>query len=173
MDSVVASSEDPLRFFAKPRPALKFEFRFLTPTTFRTLAHEHDLRLPVPKTLFSNLVHTWNQFFSSIRRVDELSFLRWVEERVMLSNFKLETKKAEIGKPVPFVGFTGWARFLIRVKGPAGTNSEILERCRLIDYLGRMASITNVGHNRTAGLGSVGFKVLEVARVEGGSSDKQ
>ncbi|MHA1732177.1 MAG: CRISPR system precrRNA processing endoribonuclease RAMP protein Cas6 [Promethearchaeota archaeon] len=151
----------PVHFTEHARPVGKFLVRFLTPTSFRSLAHAHDYRFPDPVTLFTNVAHLWNTTFPENAAVDEVGLREWVMTHVMASSYKLRTVTAEIGKARPLVGFVGWCNYLVRGVDRNAPSEEDLGWCSWIDALGRLAELSNLGHNRTAAMGVCQFRADE------------
>ena len=77
---------------------------------------------------------------------------KWIEENVVINDYKLQTKRVYIGKRNPILGFKGWVvyRFLMQdnIFGWIGILSEYAKLC-------------NVGGNRTAGMGEISVKWIK------------
>lgn len=140
-------------FVKKTKLVKNFRIEFLEPTYFNTLRSDNVIRLPIPELIFSNLVSLWNEFYEGTEKIDEQSFLEWVNKSIYLSSLNIKTKAKEMGEPVPAVGYVGWVNFEI--------NKNKLEYAKYVDLLCQFGELTNLGGNRTAGFGVIKYTPIE------------
>jgi len=121
----------------------KINLRFDTPTTFS--AGKHNLILPLPETVFNNLLEKWIRYgevpFSKIE------FLKWVGENIVVSRYDLRTRMWDF-KKYKYVGFVGNVEFL------DVSSSDSLYRC-LWNVLADFAFYAGIGAKTTMGMGMV------------------
>ena len=139
-------------------PERKFAIRFLTPTFFR--AHiprsvrraeaTRVLPLPDPLHLFTNLYNIWNAYLRPEIKED---YLDWLQQRpILISRLKsVETHRyyEHPVKGVFTIGFTGTAYYTLA----KDTYDEHM--AKITSQLLRLAELSGVGGNRTAGFGWV------------------
>ncbi|MHA1791262.1 MAG: CRISPR system precrRNA processing endoribonuclease RAMP protein Cas6 [Promethearchaeota archaeon] len=100
------------------QPVKKFKLIF-TKLTYLKQKNGVIVLYPFPKLLFKNLVHIWNEITGALFPIDVDPFIRWVEQHVRVSSYKLKTGNIQLGQKSAhsrgrFVtGFKGWARFLV------------------------------------------------------------
>jgi len=139
-------------------PERRFAIRFLTPTFFR--AHiprsvrraeaARVLPLPDPLHLFTNLYNIWNAY---LKPEIEEDYLDWLQQRpILISRLKgVETHRyyEHPVKGVFAIGFTGTAYYALA----EDTYDERM--ARITSQLLKLAELSGVGGNRTAGFGWV------------------
>jgi CRISPR-associated endoribonuclease Cas6 len=131
---------------------------FLSPTTFRIDRLEQPFALP--RWVFGSLLSTWNAFAP-----DPYSLGEWseaLEEQIVLSNWRGETRRVELGghRTVGFIG-----KFAYRVIKPmsvsvsesasASTPTPARETAKLLGLLAEFSFYAGVGWQTTHGLGQV------------------
>jgi CRISPR-associated endoribonuclease Cas6 len=114
--------------------------QFLTPTTFRVGRFEQPF--PLPRWVFGSLLRTWNAFAPAPLDVT----LEEIETKVVLSNWKGETRRVELGG-FRTVGFLG--TFTYRIVDPDP------ELHRVVGLLAEFAFYAGVGWQTTHGCGQV------------------
>lgn len=130
-------------------PPSTFSLSFLTPTYFNIAKQEFPMRFPDPRYLFMNLASLWNAFNEEKVLVDQTELFSWLENHISINAYKLSTHSVYIAKNAPKIGFKGWARY--QLSGEEGYQ-------RWIHALAQYAEFSNIGANRTAGLGCVNYK---------------
>lgn len=159
--------------FEKARPVRSFNIRFATPAYFNTSMGDYPVRFPLPALFFGNLANIWNDISKDLAEIDRERFLNWVNAHVYISYYKMKTVKREIGKPRPVYGGIGNASFRVkkmnklhykyfleeqeRPQDHELVNQDYTENCRWLEILCRLGEYTNVGANRTAGLGVIKY----------------
>ncbi len=121
-------------------PKRMVTFHFVTPTTFRSSRFEEPF--PLPKWVFGSLLEIWNTF--STHPIGQIKGL--FEEVVLLSNWKGETRRVELGG-YRTVGFIG--KFTYRFTEPTQ------KLCQWASMLSEFAFYSGVGWQTTHGLGQV------------------
>lgn len=132
----------------RERPT-KFSLRFLTPTYFNISKQEFPMRFPEPRYLFMNLATLWNAFSEEKILVDHTELFNWVENHISVNAYDLQTRTVYIAKNAPKIGFKGWVRYQL---------SGEKKYQQWIHALAQYAEFSNVGANRTAGLGCVKYR---------------
>ncbi|MHA1124630.1 MAG: CRISPR-associated endoribonuclease Cas6 [Candidatus Heimdallarchaeota archaeon] len=127
----------------------KLTLSFITPTYFTMAKQDFPMRFPDPRYLFMNLTSLWNAFNEEIIIVDKEAFFQWIENHVSINAYKLSTHTVFIAKGARKIGFKGWTRFQL-------SGEESYQRW--IHALAQFAEFSNIGANRTAGLGCVRYK---------------
>ncbi|MBA7525407.1 hypothetical protein ES705_17558 [subsurface metagenome] len=130
-----------------------FKIEFLEPTYFNTTRGNNVIRLPIPELIFSNLSNLWDEFFDGIVKFQKEEFIKWINKNVFPSSLEIKTKAKEMGESIPAVGIIGWANFKI-----THSNSNY---SKYVDCLGKFGELSNIGGNRTAGLGVIKYTPLE------------
>jgi len=120
---------------------------FVTPTYFNIAKQEFPLRFPDPRYLYMNLTSLWNTFNKKVL-VDQEEFYSWIENHISINAYNLKTKTVQIAKGAPKIGFKGWVKY----KLSGDTNYQ-----QWIHSLSKYAEFSNIGANRTAGLGCVQY----------------
>ncbi len=119
---------------------------FVSPTTFRRGTVEHPF--PLPSLVWGSLLRRWNRWSTvpAMPAEEVEDVISTLEEAVILSNWKGETRRVELGNRRT-VGFIG--RFSYRVREPHSALRP------LIALLARFAFYAGVGWQTTHGLGQV------------------
>lgn len=125
---------------------------FISPTSFRRKGNHFPL--PVPENLFHSYLRRWNDF--SAMPAEQESFLKWIDEGVIIHQHRLESEKVAAGKRGSVTGFTG-AISLGLTKAALG-NFEFSE---LFYALVRLAPYCGTGHKTTFGLGQTRLDWVE------------
>lgn len=134
--------ESLLARWERQAPPPTVTLHFLTPTTFRMGRFEQPF--PLPHWVFGSLLAAWDAFAPSPLG----SLQEALEESVVLSNWKGETRRVELGG-YRTVGCVG--KFTYRVVKPSP------EVCKLLGLLAEFAFYAGVGWQTTHGLGQVRF----------------
>jgi len=150
-----------------------FSIRFNTPAYFNTRMGDYPVRFPLPSLLFGNLAHLWNDISKDAADIDRDQFISWVNAHVYISYYKMKTVKRNIGKPKPVYGGIGNASFNVkkfnkkyykylleelgRPQDHKYVNRDYQNNCRWLEILCRLGEYTNVGANRTAGMGVIKY----------------
>ena len=158
----------------------KFAVRFLTPTFFRAHVPRSIRRdrvelvrvlpLPDPLHLFTNLYNTWNAY---LRPEIEEDYLEWLQQRpILISRLKgVETRRyyEHPVKGVFAIGFTGTAYYALA----EDTYDERM--ARITSQLLKLAELSGVGGNRTAGFGwvEVRYPKKASAMIDAASSNPE
>ena len=132
------------------RSVQMFNIRFITPVYFNTSKGDYQVRFPLPILLFGNLANIWNFIASGEAEINRKPFLEWVKMYVYFSSFKIETKESTIGKMKPVVGGLGKITYTVQ-----DNNANY---CCWLEILCRLGEYTNVGGNRTAGMGVMRYQ---------------
>ena len=131
-------------------PPTTFSLSFLTPTYFNISRQEFPMRFPDPRYLFMNLATLWNAFCEEKVLVDQEELFNWVENHISINAYKLSTRTVYIAKNAPKIGFKGWTRFQL-------SGEENYQRW--VHALARYSEFSNIGANRTAGLGCTQYSI--------------
>ncbi|MFX0134165.1 MAG: CRISPR system precrRNA processing endoribonuclease RAMP protein Cas6 [Candidatus Hodarchaeota archaeon] len=147
-----------------------FNLKFITPVYFNTIRGDYPLRFPIPEILFGNLTTIWNDLFKEKSEIDREQFLSWVNAHIYISSYRMKTVKSEIGKDKPVVGGLGnvsyrltkinknYYKHYLEVMDKKQDFDFVIEdykiNSRWLDILCKFGEYTNVGANRTAGLGA-------------------
>lgn len=127
-----------------------FSLSFLTPTYFNIAKQEFPMRYPDPRYVFMNLATLWNAFNEEQAMVDKTGLFSWLENHISINAYNLSTHSVYIAKNAPKIGFKGWVRYQL---------SGEEDYRRWIHALAQFAEFSNVGANRTAGLGCVKYRI--------------
>jgi hypothetical protein len=157
----------------KAKAVRGFNINFATPVYFNTSMGDYPVRFPIPVLLFGNLAHIWNEVAENVAEINRNEFIEWINAHVYITGYKMRSAKREIGKRRPVVGGLGNATYRVN---PINKNFykkrlEALEReydyeyvnddyeqnCRWLEILCRFGEYTNVGGNRTAGMGVIRY----------------
>ncbi len=137
----------------KTKSVKNFKIEFLEPTYFNTSRSNNVIRLPIPELLFNNLLNLWNEFYDGIERFQKEDFIDWINKNIFISSLKIKSKAKEMGENVPAVGIIGWVNFEI-----SKNNSNY---AKYIECLCKLGELSNIGGNRTAGLGVIKYMGLD------------
>ncbi|MHA1247370.1 MAG: CRISPR system precrRNA processing endoribonuclease RAMP protein Cas6 [Candidatus Thorarchaeota archaeon] len=137
---------------------------FLTPTQLSVYGSEMGCLLPQPERVFPALLRVWNRInqATSLERVSD--YRDWVEKNVSVSYHRIHTETVPLGRGRDFVGFVG------KVVYAVGDRDSPF--AALTGGLAKFAEISNIGKNRTAGLGRV-RTVLEVGTERRGHNTRR
>ncbi len=157
----------------KSQPVKNFSINFVKLIYFNTSMGDYPVRFPIPLLLFGNLVNIWNDFASEICKLDREPFLNWINAHLYISGYRMRTVRSEIGKKIPVVGGLGNASFQVskinknyyvhyleelnRKYDIDFVNEDYSGNCRWLEILSRVGEYTNVGANRTAGMGVIRY----------------
>ncbi len=160
-------------FLEQAKPVKVFSLNFVKSAYFNTSMGDYPVRFPIPNLLFGNLVNIWNDILRSEAGIDRETFINWVNAHVYVSGHKMRTVRTDIGKPKPVVGFLGnasfkvtkinknyYKHFLIKLNREYDyefVNEDYSNNCRWLEILCRLGEYTNVGANRTAGMGVIRY----------------
>ena len=160
-------------FFENSRPIKSFNINFITPTYFNTRMGDYPIRVPIPISLFGNLATLWNDISKEGSKIDQNNFLNWLNFHVYISGHKIKSVKRDIGKLKPIVGCFGnvsyqvtkinrnyYKHFLNELNRKYDyefVNDDYSNNCRWLEILCKLGEYTNVGANRTAGLGVIRY----------------
>jgi CRISPR/Cas system endoribonuclease Cas6 (RAMP superfamily) len=156
------------------KPVRHFHVSFITPVHFQTSKGNYPIRFPMPIVFFSNMVKIWNSIPEKSAKIDVQDFFQWIEPHCFVSGFKMRSTRYYINTNQIVAGGVGYVTY--RIKKP---NSHFYEQnitcntefknteeditfhyqnnCHWIDLLCRTAEYTNVGSNRTAGMGHIKY----------------
>ncbi len=101
------------------------------------------------------------------------TLLNWINAHVYVSSYNMRTVRVNIGKPKPVIGGIGNVSFKVskinklyykhflecenRSYDYEYVNVDYKSNCCWLDILGRLSEHTNVGANRTAGMGVIHY----------------
>ncbi len=161
------------KIFDDSKPITSFKIKFITPTYFSTSLGDYPVRFPLPSLLFGNLAKIWNTISERTGDIDTDRFINWINAHVYASFYKLIVKKRLIGKPQPVYGCAGYCNYKVqkinklfykklleeenREYDYEYVNEDYLNNCRWLEILCKIGEYTNVGTNRTAGLGVIRY----------------
>ncbi len=121
--------------------------RFLTPTQLSQFGSDMAFLLPTPEKVFSGLLRVWNTADRASKVYHISDYRKWVERNIYISNHRIRTIPVPLGRGRAVVGFVGSVDYVVQnLDSPFG---------HLSVGLSRFAEMSNVGKNRTAGLGKV------------------
>lgn len=105
--------------------------------------------------------------------IDRDDLMQWIDAHMYISGYKMKTVQRRIGKPKPLAGGIGNATFRIKKMNTNYYKHLLSEReksqraqkaqthyknhCEDIDLLCKLGAYTNVGGNRTAGMGVIRY----------------
>lgn len=133
-------------------PVESFRLYFKTPTYLASLGTDFNYLYPDPTRIFPNLMRLWNLFSNNKKftKKEYLEYKEWLSEKVGVSQHKLKTRIAFMGKKKA-VGFTGWATYEIKNQNKWNKVTRILTK---------FAEYSNIGGNRTGGFGVTRHKTI-------------
>ncbi|NHI94903.1 MAG: CRISPR system precrRNA processing endoribonuclease RAMP protein Cas6 [Candidatus Lokiarchaeota archaeon] len=135
------------------RKVQKFNIRYLSPAFFTQKGKKFDLKVPLPEQLIGNLGSIWNTHVFQAEKIPIDDLIQYVKQSVWMSSYQLETRFADIGKSAPKSGCVGWVNYLVE------DASNSLNPW--LDILLKFGEYSNVGGNRTAGLGVIKYNPIE------------
>lgn len=155
-------------------PVRHFHISFVTPVYFRTPHGDYPIRFPMPSLLISNILKIWNILSKETSPLDSYDLIRWVDIHCFPSGYKMKTSKYYIRNTQTVAGGLGFVS--CRINKPnthyykkhlalnrqeedkaSEIDSHYRTNCQWIDLLCRVAEYTNVGGNRTAGMGVIKY----------------
>jgi hypothetical protein len=155
------------------RPVRGFNINFATPVYFNTSMGDYPVRFPIPSLLFGNLANIWNDVSENSGEINREDFIEWINAHLYITGYKMRSAKREIGKRRPVVGGLGNATYranpinknyykkkleeLERSYDYRFVNDDYEQNCRWLEILCRFGEYTNVGGNRTAGMGVIRY----------------
>ncbi|MHA1347480.1 MAG: CRISPR system precrRNA processing endoribonuclease RAMP protein Cas6 [Candidatus Heimdallarchaeaceae archaeon] len=125
-----------------------FSLVFKSPTYLTINATKFPLRFPDSRYVFMNLAKLWNIFNNDQTLIDEDDFFGWLGHNVSVNAHKLKTQLVYTAPTTKKIGFKGWVRYKL---------SDNLKYRSWVHLLAQYAEFSNVGGNRTAGLGYVEY----------------
>jgi CRISPR-associated endoribonuclease Cas6 len=122
-----------------------FRLVFKTPTCFSALGRKYFHLFPDATYVFGGLLELWSMFShdKSLESNMRDEYMKWIVGSAGVSGFELATKRVLIGRRSS-IGFAGWVNYRL---------GEGDRWRKLTAALARFAEFSNVGKNRTAGLG--------------------
>jgi len=139
--------------FKKNRNKVKIYFN--SPTYFSVKKKPESMLFPNPRYLFMNLLKIWNSLNKDIM-IPEEDLYNWIDENIIINDYATYTRRLHLFKNTPIIGFMGWVVYRFKTK-----NAMIFWINVLLEY----AKISNVGGNRTGGMGEIDFRWLEKQEV--------
>jgi len=156
-------------FLRDAGPIKVFSINFVKPVYFNTSMGDYPVRFPIPNLLFGNLTNIWNDILEGEFEIERDSFINWVNAHVFVSGFKVRSVRTDIGKSRPMVGCLGNLTYRVsklnrnyykhvlddlnRKYDYEYVNKDYMGNCRWLEILCKLGEYTNVGGNRTAGMG--------------------
>lgn len=130
------------RHMLTPQQPRQLSLHFASPTVFRS--NDAYLPLPLPKLVFEGLVRQWNSL-SSVTIADEV--VRYAEECLLISRYKLQTERVDRGQRGGLPGFVGSCTYAFKVQDRYWMG--------VIHLLAEFAFYAGVGKQTAMGLGQV------------------
>jgi CRISPR/Cas system endoribonuclease Cas6 (RAMP superfamily) len=163
-----------LKTFIDQSKAVKgFNINFATPVYFNTILGNYPVRFPLPELFFGNLINIWNDINDLEFEIERKVLLNWINAHVYISGYKMRSVRREIGKRKPVVGGLGNATYRVtkinknyykhfleeldRKFDYHFVNENYEMNCKWLEVLCKMGEYTNVGGNRTAGMGVIRY----------------
>ena len=134
---------DLIQWRLESKPARKIEFEFLMPTMFN--GTHGDITFPTAELIFASIVDKWNA--GDVEDVLDKPRIKELCERVILSDWKGQTKRIYFGRDRGYTGFVGGFTFNL-AKLSAEEN-------QLITILALFGQHCGVGRLSSQGLGQV------------------
>jgi len=125
------------------KPARKIEFEFFTPTMFN--GTYGDITFPTAELIFASIVNKWNA--GDVEDVLDKPRIKELCERVILSDWKGQTKRIYFGRDRGYTGFVGGFTFNLAKLST--------EENQLITILALFSQHCGVGRLSSQGLGQV------------------
>ncbi len=155
------------------KPIKNFNVNFPTSVYFNTSKGNYPVRIPLPNLLFGNLANIWNDMNKKDSEIERDTFIKWINAHLYISGYRMKTVRKEIGKPQPIIGGLGNVSYSIskinenyykhvlheinREFDYKFVNQDYLGNCKWLEILCRLGEYTNVGGNRTAGIGVIKY----------------
>lgn len=137
---------------------------FPRPTAFQSKS-EYTIRFPDPVHLMNNIINISRAFFPSSFQEDKKDFLKWVKRHVFISSHELKTVHFPVKAELRVLGFKGNVRLkVLKPQSIYHVNEKKREpqiqlyhdkNIILLNTLLKIASFSNVGVNRTLGMGTL------------------
>ncbi len=131
---------------------MKVRFNFLTPTQLANYGSDYAYLLPAPEKVFSHLLRVWNTIGYGTKLDQVSEYRKWVEENVYITFHRIRTVVVPLGRKRVVNGFVGQVDYDFEEY-----HKHFLP---LTIGLARFAEFSNIGKNRTAGLGKVSTQIL-------------
>jgi CRISPR/Cas system endoribonuclease Cas6 (RAMP superfamily) len=125
--------------------------KFRTPTQLSKYGCNQACLFPTPEKVFATVLRVWNIVDQATKLEIVSEYRTWVERNVFVSYHDIHTVKIPLGRKRVLVGFIGNVMYNI------DNSSDIL--ASLTIGLSKFAELSNIGKNRTAGLGKVSVKI--------------
>ncbi len=164
---------NPIDFMESAQPVINLRIHFFRPVSFNTSMGDYPVRFPIPLIFFGNLANIWNDIMKGTSEVARETLLNWVNAHVYVSSYNMRTVRVNIGKPKPVIGGIGSVSFKVskinrlyykhflededRSYDYEYINADYKSNCCWLDILSRFGEYTNVGVNRTAGMGVIHY----------------
>ena len=168
------------------KPVRNFHIHFPTPIHFSTAKGNYPVRFPLPSMIFGNLSKIWNDMIQQTAQIERQDFLNWVNAHCYVSGYEMRSAKYFIKSDQKVAGGHGSMSYRIKkpnksfyekfkppniLKNPKTKSENKLtienkqeqvkahyrSNCRWVDLLCRVGEYTNVGRNRTAGMGVIRY----------------
>ncbi|MHA1328656.1 MAG: CRISPR system precrRNA processing endoribonuclease RAMP protein Cas6 [Promethearchaeota archaeon] len=182
ISDVLVEEKSLVDFIKHSKPVINFAIKFITPTCFNTSLGMYVLRFPLPSIFFGNLINIWNMLARSYAEINKEKVINWINAHLYINYYKMRTVKRDIGELEPLYGGIGDINcritklnrfFYEKVKKNLKNNSNIdfsikndyIENCRWIEILCKFGEYTNVGVNRTAGMGVIKYYPREHLQI--------
>ncbi|MGV9170826.1 MAG: CRISPR system precrRNA processing endoribonuclease RAMP protein Cas6 [Promethearchaeia archaeon] len=134
-------------FDTEDAKSLQITMNFTTPTQLSQYGSDRAYLLPAPDKIFSSLLRVWNSADDAASLENISKYRDWITENVYISGHRLRTVKVSLGRGRFVIGFVGKIHFRFE---------ESYEPfVKLTLALAKFAEFSNLGKNRTAGLGKV------------------
>ena len=174
ISNVIVEKKNLLEFIVNSNPVISFAIKFITPTCFNTSLGDYSLRFPFPSVLFGNLINIWNMLAHSSATINEVELINWVNAHIYVSYYKMHTVKRNIDESKPIYGGIGDVSYrvtqinkfyysknkkdeILKTTSNYLIEKNYIEKCKWIEILCRLGEFTNVGSNRTAGMGVIRY----------------
>ena len=125
--------------------ASKFQFKFVTPTSFRLQGH--SFLLPLPSLMYCGYLRKWNKY-SNIKFAEDI--LDNINDRLLISKVNLSSQVLQFSRYFQ-IGFTG------QVLLNAANFSK--EEQRILTTLTLFAHFCGTGHKTTMGMGQTRIRL--------------
>lgn len=162
------------------KPVRNFHIHFPTPIHFSTSRGNYPVRFPLPSIFFGNLTSLYNDIIRKTALIERQNFLNWINTHCYVSGYEMKSAEYFIKTNQKVVGGQGSLSYRIKKPNESFYNqNDILEdlsgshinsknkqarikahyreNCRWIDLLCRLGEYTNVGRNRSAGMGVIRY----------------
>jgi len=128
----------------------KVKVYFNSTTYFTLKAKPEPMLFPDPKYFFMNLLNIWNEF-NPEAKIPEGEAYTWIDRNIVINDYATFTKRVFLSKSRPINGFKGWVVYRFK------ENTAFFFWIKvLLEY----SRYSNVGGNRTGGMGVVDYRWL-------------